>query len=394
MSLELIACSVCNKTFGSQKSLHYHQTRVHSLINTQDEPRNLCEYCNSSYHSKDSLRAHLHTCKVKNSPYVIGLQNDVVAFKRNQACIQSIFMDNHRYKQELEEATDKIEDLKQELHDSQQDAKRELEDLKAENQQLRTQIQLERLKGEKMCVEARLEVTKETQDKLLAQSDKITELALNAGGSNKRIKVNTNSNNTNTNNTNNNSTTINNYNLMIQRLKPVTDEFIQSMSVNLVKDPENPVLHTTMQPYVDYFLDKGLNKSIVCLDVSRNKICWINGDENNAEIKDTNGLHLANKLMKASERDFSILAHKAREKCQAIPFDAYAPDAIQAVNERLKYTEALVVANRMKAQHVNNLELVESIGKSLVKSSIGLCPAKALLTNNPTGATGATGVAN
>jgi hypothetical protein len=398
---------------------------------TQDPDMWICEFCDNQYNSKYTLKTHIASCKIRLNPCVQRLQAKVASVQKEleelkltlaeteeqTKDVQQLREENPRIKEEnlhinkenqcLKIEIDRIQQAHQRLSEENQCFKAENPRIKEENLRIKEDIerikqaQL-RLKDENQCLKIEIERLHQAQQRLqeakeqfkddnlrlqeakeylkrdnerlttemqrlFAESQEVTKMLLSQA-QNKRVKIN---------NTSATMTNYNNINIMPQ-LKPVTDNFIQSMSSKLVADPEKPVMHTSVVPYVEHFVTQGLKESIVCVDASRNKIMWINGDENNAPVKDTNGVKLASKVMHASEKDFAVIAQKADAKfheLQAIK-DIEKVDLMQNWN----MSQTTCVARQFHSQSVANRETVETIGKTFVKASMAICPDKKLLT--------------
>jgi hypothetical protein len=336
-------CSLCTQMYSTEKGLKSHVSKAHlstveqlqaaptapTAQTAQTAPtaptaqQMVCEYCLVSVMNKYTLKTHYNNCKIKNNAVFSKLQADNAELRQRV--------------NELEQRIDQSEEMYLRL-----------QEIEKENQELRIK---------KLVLETKLE-----------ESEKMTKFAISQS---KGIKIN-----------NQNSCSSYSYNnINFSALLPVTNSSLQTVSSSLVANPEQPVFFNSVVPYVNKFMQGGLKESIVCLDASRNKILWIDGDNNNQKIRDNNGLQLAYKVMNATANDFALLAQKADEKFHELmnkPQDEFDG------NKCLFMTESRNTAACFSSTGAARKEVLDAVGKAFAKAS--MMRSVLHLSNTSTGA--------
>ena len=131
-------------------------------------------------------------------------------------------------------------------------------------------------------------------------------------------------------NTNSHNTTINQTNIILSRVAernkhleaakelivPISDELLRQWSERILKDN---ISFDSIKDMVYSFIQLGLKKSFICLDLSRHKGLWVNSNNENSLVYDTNADQLIDKIVNGCKDlfyQYTKMLHKQIKEIQ------------------------------------------------------------------------------
>lgn len=263
-----MSCYICKKDFSNVRGLHIHLSKAHnkSPIDTNKHKESIfsCQNCNQIFSRQYNLNRHKLSCDT------LKKQSDSLQL------MDELKNDKERQLNEVAELKNSIKEKDQQLIEKENEIKRlmkEFSDYKEET--LKKNAQREKR------IAARLNDTRE--------------------------KTNIMDNSINNSINNSNVTIINNnFNLESitnERILSIWKRYISSQQIQIQNEPrDQDSIQSTLNILVGHFLSE-LDNSIIKTDASRKTIMYIDGDNNNKEVRDPKGMTLSSKIRNAGAND-------------------------------------------------------------------------------------------